>query len=142
MRQTLRALGRSPAYTVTCIAIVALGIGANAAIFSVVHSVVLKPLPFENPSGLVFVWERYPMIPEFGERMNVRRNKYVDWKRQVTAFSDMAAFTGRNLAESGAGPPRHALTGFASANLFATFGVKAGAGRLFTADEERPGNDH
>src|SRR5437667_6696387 len=123
MLSALRALRRSPGYAATCVAVIALGIGANAAIFSVVHSVILKPLPFEDPSRLVFVWERYPMIPEFGERMNVRRASYLEWKRQATIFADMAAFAGKKLTETDAGQPRHVLLGFASANLFTTLGV-------------------
>ena len=142
MRYALRGLRRSSAYSATCIAVIALGIGANAAIFSVVHSVILKPLPFEDPSRLVFVWEHFPMLVDFGGRQVVARKNYLEWKKQNTVFADMAAFSERILTETGPGQPRHVSTGFASVNLFPLLGVTAGKGRLFSADEERPGYDH
>src|SRR5882762_4864980 len=98
MRFALRTLRNSPGYALTCIAVIALGIGANAAIFSVVHAVILKPLPFADPSRLVFVWEKFPGMPEpLGPRMFVSRRNYLEWKRQNTVFVDMAAFSETKL---------------------------------------------
>jgi len=142
MRFALRRLRNSPGYTLACIAIIALGIGANAAIFSVVHAVILKPIPFADPSRLVFVWEKFPGMPDpFGSRMRVARRNYLEWQRQNTIFADMAAFNEKTLTETGADRPRHVSTGFASVNFFPMLGVKAATGRLFTADEERKGSD-
>src|SRR5579863_5248365 len=138
----LRTLRRSPGYALTCIAVLALGIGANAAIFSVIDSVVLKPVPYPDPSRLVLVWERYPNMPDPpGSRIQSTHYTYLGWQRQNTVFSDMAAFCDFSLNETGIERPDHVDTGFASANLFGMLGVRARLGRLFASNEERSGND-
>jgi hypothetical protein len=82
LRYAVRRLSRSPGYALTCVAVLALGIGANAAIFSVVHSVILKPLPYPDASRLVFVWEcfTHSSDPLFG-RVQVARKNYLEWRR-------------------------------------------------------------
>lgn len=136
-------LRRSPGYTLTCIAVLALGIGANAAIFSVIYSVILKPLPYPDPSRLVMVWERFPNMPDPpGSRLQSTHYTYLGWRRENTVFSDMAAFRDISLNETGVERPDHVDTGFASANLLPMLGVRARIGRLFLSSEERPGNDH
>jgi len=143
LRHALRTLFRSPAYALTCVAVLALGIGANTAIFSVVHSVILTPLPYPDPSRLVFVWERFPNMPDPpGGRIQVARKNYLEWKRQNTVFSDMAAFRDMPLDETGIDQPQRVSTGFGSANLFTMLGARARFGRLFAPDEERRDNDH
>jgi putative ABC transport system permease protein len=138
----LRMLRRSPGYALTCIAVLALGIGANAAIFSVIYSVILKPLPYPDPSHLVMVWERFPNMPDPpGSRISVTHYSYLAWQRQNTVFSELAAFCDFNLNETGIERPDHVDTGFASANLFPLLGVGARIGRLFSSGEERKGND-
>src|SRR5579871_5344674 len=103
---TIRILSRSPGYTLTCIAVLALGIGANAAIFSVVYSVILTPLPYPDASRLVFVWERYPNMPmPLGSRMEAAYRNYLEWKRQNTVFAEMAAICKDRLDETGIGHP-------------------------------------
>ena len=142
IRAAFRILARSKAYALTSIAVLALGIGANVAIFSVVYSVILAPLPYPDSSRLVFVWQRFPLLvgPVFG-RIPVTRNNYLEWKRQNTAFSDMAAFTQKQLVEAGAEHPEHVSTGFASANLFGMLGVEARIGRTFLPREENQASD-
>jgi putative ABC transport system permease protein len=142
LRHAVRTLLRSPAYALTCIVILALGIGANTAIFSVVHSVILTSLPYPDASRLVFVWERFPNMPDPpGGRIQVARKNYLEWKRQNTVFSDMAAFRDMPLDETGIDQPQRVSTGFASANLFPMLDVRARFGRLFNADEDRK-DDH
>jgi len=137
-----RMLRRSPGYALTCIAVLALGIGANAAIFSVIYSVILKPLPYPDPSRLVMVWERFPNMPDPpGSRIPVTHYTYLTWQHQNTVFSDMAAFSDKNLNETGIEHPDHVDTGFGSANLFPLLGVRARIGHLFSSGEERKGND-
>jgi putative ABC transport system permease protein len=134
----LRLLGRSPGYALTCIVVLALGIGANVAIFSVVNSIILRPLPYPDASRLVFLWERFPNMPDPpGARVQVARQNYLEWKRQNTVFADMAAFREWSLSESGVDHPKHVSTGFASASLFPMLGVQARIGRMFTADDDR-----
>jgi putative ABC transport system permease protein len=143
LANAIRALRRSPGYSLTCIAVLALGIGANAAIFSVINSVILQPLPYPDPSHLVLVWERYPNMPDPpGSRLQVTHYTYQGWKRENTVFSDMAAFRDMSVNETGIERPDHRDTGFASANLFPMLGVRAHIGRLFTSAEERKDNDH
>jgi putative ABC transport system permease protein len=139
----LRMFRRSPGYALTCIAVLALGIGANAAIFSVIYSVILKPLPYPDPSRLVMVWERYPNMPDPpGSRLVATHYSYLAWQRQNTVFSDLAAFCNFDLNETGVEHPDNVDTGFASANLFSLLGVRTPVGRLFSSGEERQGNDH
>jgi putative ABC transport system permease protein len=142
LRQTFRTLARSPGYALTCIAVLALGIGANVAIFSVVHSVILTPLPYPDVARLVFVWQRFPALPDppFG-RIEVTRRNYEEWKRQNTVFEDMAALHQDSLEETGIDHPRHVVTAFVSANLFSMLGAKPRLGRLFTPQEERKDSD-
>src|SRR5258708_6927280 len=138
LRWALRLLSWSPAYAVTSVAVLALGIGANVAIFSVVNSVILRPLPYPDSSRLVFVWERFSNMPDqLGSRMRVARKNYLEWKRQNTVFADMAAFREMSLGESGVDHPRHVSTGFTSANLFPMLGVQARTGRMFASNEDR-----
>jgi putative ABC transport system permease protein len=132
-----RALRRSPGYALTCVAVLALGIGANAAIFSVVDAVIIKPLPYPDPSRLVLVWERYPNMPDPpGGRIQATHYSYRAWRSQNTVFSEMAAFLDMSLNETGIEHPDHIDTGFASAKLFPLLGVRVRLGHLFTAAEE------
>src|SRR5579859_6990876 len=139
LRYALRLLLRSPGYALTCVAVLALGIGANVAIFSVVNSIILRPLPYPDAARLVFLWERFPNMPELpGGRVQAARKNYLEWKRQNTVFADMAAFREMSLSESGGvDRPTHVSTGVASANLFPMLGVQARTGRLFTASENQ-----
>ena len=142
IRSALRILARSPSYALMSIAVLALGIGANVAIFSVVYSVVLAPLPYPDPSSLVFIWQRLPILPDppFG-RIPVARANYLEWKRQNTVFSDIAAFRQKQLDETGGEHPQHVSVGFVSANLFPMLGVRAQFGRPFLPKEEDQNSD-
>jgi predicted permease len=138
LRYALRLLGRSPGYALTCVVVLALGIGANVAIFSVVNSIILRPLPYPDSSRLVFVWERFSNMPDqLGSRMRVAHKNYLEWKRQNAVFADMAAFREMSLSESGVDHPKRVSTGFASANFFPMLGVQARTGRMFASDEDR-----
>ena len=96
LRHAVHTLRRSPAYTLLSIAVLSLGIGANAAIFSVLDSVVLHALPYPDADRLVFVWERFPALPPpIGPRMFVGHRNFVEWQRQTSVFSSMAAFVNR-----------------------------------------------
>src|SRR5690348_6533383 len=113
LRYAAHTLRRSPGYTALSILVLALGIGANAAIFSVLDSVVPRALPYPNPDRLVFLWERFPsMPPPVGPRMMAARRTYKEWQRQTTMFSSMAAFLHRSADEASSGHPRHVDAGF------------------------------
>jgi putative ABC transport system permease protein len=142
IRMALRMLRRSPGYTFACVAILALGIGANTAIFSVVYAAALKPLPYPNTNRLVFVWDKIPSLPEpVGPRMPVQRIAYEEWQRQRDIFGDMAAYQEGPLNEAGVERPRTLSTGYAAANLLPLLGARAAVGRLFRREEDQPGKD-
>jgi len=93
LRHIFRTIRRSPAYPLTCVAVIALGVGANAAIFSMVYSVILAPLPYPDADRLVFVWEKLPNMPDPpGGRLQVARKNYLEWRKQNQSFAGMAAF--------------------------------------------------
>jgi hypothetical protein len=126
----LRSPRRSPLYAFTGIAVLALGIGANAAIFSVIYSVILKPLPYPDTSRSVMVWERYPNMPDPpGSRIQSTHYSFLGWQRQNSVFSDMGAFYFASLSETGVERPDHVDTGFASAKLFSLLGSVCAAER-------------
>lgn len=142
LRYALRTLRQSPAFTLTLIAVLALGIGANTAIFSVVYAVILRPLPYPDASRLVFVWQRFPGIPApFTEHMPVAPQNYRVWQRQNTVFQEMAAFRTKPLEETGGASGGNVFTTFASASLFDLLGTQPQFGRLFHPYEEREGGE-
>ncbi len=137
-----RTLRNSPGYSLTCIAILALGIGANTAIFSALHSVVLKALPYPAADRLVFMWGKVPSLPwPIGPRMPAQRIQYQEWQKQSDLFDHVAAFHIAPLNETGVAKPRTLETAFVSANLLPLLGARPAAGRLFRADEEQKGAD-
>ncbi|HEY9285584.1 MAG TPA: ABC transporter permease, partial [Pyrinomonadaceae bacterium] len=137
-RYGLRVLRRQPAFTAVAVVALALGVGANTAIFSVVNAVLLRPFPFREQERLVGVWERN----EHMDRVEVSPGNFADWRRHAGGtFEQLAAlnFWSANLA--GDGQPER-LQGFqVSPALFPMLGVEPILGRTFTADEERPGSD-
>src|SRR5436190_21360927 len=137
VRHALHTLRRSPVYALLCISVLALAIGANAAIFSVLDSVVLHALPYPDADRLVYVWERFPaMPPPIGPRMFVGRRNFEEWQRQATVFSSMAALCSRTLDETSSGHRRHVDTGFASPALFPMLGTKLRLGRVITTADD------
>jgi putative ABC transport system permease protein len=136
LRYGLRTLVRNPAPTAIALIALALGIGANAAIFTVVNALMLRDLPFRDPDRLVAVYERRPK--QGRERNVVSIPDFVDWRRRARSFEGLAAYMGGGFSLTGAGEPE-ALSGCAvSANLFDVLGAKAALGRTFRADEDRP----
>src|ERR671936_1981261 len=121
IRYGFRMLLRKPGFTAVAILALALGIGANMAIFSVVNAVLLRPLPFKEPERLITVWERNP---KQGYDQNVAAPaNFADWKAQNQSFEDLAMFgevKGLNL--TGAGEPARVLGDEVTANLFRVLG--------------------
>jgi putative ABC transport system permease protein len=140
VRYALRTLAKVPSYVLTCILVLAVAIGANTAIFSIISSVVLQALPYPDPSKLVLVRERFPTAadPLFA-RMRAARANYLEWKRHNTVFESMAAFQQSSLNETVNGEVRSRAVGFGEAELFSMLGVRARIGRLFGPAEERAG---
>ncbi|MDQ1557189.1 MAG: hypothetical protein QOD32_249 [Pyrinomonadaceae bacterium] len=141
LRYGFRMLWKSPGFTLVTVLALALGIGANTAIFSVVNTVLLRPLPFERPEQLVLLWETHPFGKQLGyEHLPGSTANFTDWRRQQSElFEGMAALDSWNVALTGRDEPQR-LTGVkASANLFSLLRVEPAAGRGFRAEDERPG---
>src|SRR5438094_3169454 len=137
LRYSLRTLAKNPAFTSIAIVALALGIGANSAIFSVVNAVLLRPLPFKHPEQLVMVWEN-------AAHMGFPKNtpsppNFVDWQKQNTVFTGMAAMSERSFNLTGVGEPERLDGRRVSANLFDLLGGPALLGRAFVPDDDRPG---
>ncbi|PYK56620.1 MAG: hypothetical protein DME48_00585 [Verrucomicrobia bacterium] len=137
LRYAMRTLAKNPAFTSIAIIAIALGIGANTAIFSVVNAVLLRPLPFKNPEQLVMVWEN---ATHLGFPKNTPSPPdFLDWQRQNTVFTGMAAMAERSFNLTGIGEPERLDGRRVSANLFDLLGVPALLGRTFVPDDDRPG---
>ena len=142
LRYTLRMLGRSPGFALVATCSLALGIGANTAVFSVVYAVLLKPLPYAEPDRLVsiagFVPEMRAMIPT----MALRAADFDAYRRSSAAFSGMAALRSQDFNLTGSGEPVRLYGARVSANLFSLLGVQPEYGRSFLPEEDAPGRDH
>ncbi|MBI2686889.1 MAG: ABC transporter permease [Acidobacteria bacterium] len=134
MRYGLRILWRAPVFTAVAILTLALGIGANTAIFSLVDAVILRPLPIPNPEQVFAVWED-ASFAGFPKNTPAPAN-YYDWKAQNSVFTELAAVRLHSTILTGEGIPESVIGRAVTANFFAVFGVPAAAGRTFTEDEE------
>jgi len=130
----LRMLAKHKSVTAIAVLTLALGIGANTAIFSVVNAVLLNPLPYRNPDRLVALWEN---VPEHG-RWRVSPANFFDWKKQNTVFEDVAAFGQGSSALTGVGEPEQLAGGRVSSGYFAVVGVEPLLGRSFAPEEYEP----
>ena len=135
IRHAVRQLSQRPGFTAVVVITLALGIGANSAIFTVVNSVLLRPLTYPDPDRLVLVWERNRAAPQAINVVNP--GNYLDWRDRSGSFTDLAAFGWSSLTFTGAAPenvPGRMVT----PNFFRTLGTAPALGRVFTADEALP----
>ncbi len=132
-----RQLRRQPGFAAAVVTTLALAIGANAAVFSVVQAVLLAPLPYREPDRLMFIWSNldragYHRAPLSGPEL-------VDLREQARSFEGIAAIWARSANLTGEGPPEHLRIGLVTANFFSVLGAEPAAGRGFEPDEERMG---
>ena len=137
IRYGVRGLLKRPGFTVIALITLALGIGANTAIFSVVNAVLLRPLPYQKPEELVIVWEDATFVG-FPHNTPAPAN-YVDWKNQNQSFVDMAASHEDSFNLTGDGEPERVSAYTVNANFFPLLGVQPLLGRNFSTEEDRPG---
>lgn len=137
IRYGIRGLLRMPGFTAIAVLTLALGIGANAAIFSVVNAVLLKPLKFRDPDRLVIVWEE-ASFAGFPRNTPAPAN-YADWKAQNRSFDDMAAIGSESFNLTGDQDPERVAAQSVTQNFFPLLGVQPLLGRTFTTDEDQPG---
>ena len=135
LRYGTRMLLKTPALTAIVILALALGIGANTAIFSVINAVVLRPLPYDQPDRLLFLNERSPVLDE----MSISYPNFTDWRNQNHVFEKIGVYNRNSYNLTGYGDAERILTGQVSADLFSALRANAMMGRVFTNDEDKPG---
>ena len=136
MRSALRSLRKKPAFAIAAILTVALGIGANTALFGVIYSVLLRPLPFRDPSKLVQIWETHPALPQ----LQVSVPDFADFQNQARSYAQIAAYTlaaMNHVTLLGEGEPAMVHATMAGSQLFPAMGIQPLAGRAFSDTEER-----
>jgi putative ABC transport system permease protein len=143
LKFALRHLAKSPGFTAVAVIIMALGIGANTAIFSVVHAVLLEPLPFSQPDRLVRLWHVPPQSAFPGvTKFSISAANFLDWQKQNTVFEGMTLYSFGAYDITGKGKPQSIRAGKITANFFPVLGVQPLYGRVFTAEEDQPGKNH
>src|ERR1700758_4707961 len=135
IRYALRQLRRSPGFTTVAVLTLALGIGANTGIFSVVEGVVLAPLHYFQPDRLAMVWENNPRFPRVWDSYP----NFQDWQRNACSFQRMAAFRQQGVDLTSPGTPSHLNSSQISLGFFSTLGVELALGREFSPQEDRHG---
>jgi predicted permease len=139
-RYALRMLRRSPGFTAVAVLTLALGIGANTAIFSVVNSVLIRPLPYPDSAGLVMVWENDSLHPN--PHNTVSPPNFLDWQSRNTVFSGMAYLFDERDSLTGNGAPEEVVVQDVSANFFSVLGVNPILGPGFTPENGQRGHDN
>ncbi|MGA9645107.1 MAG: ABC transporter permease, partial [Candidatus Korobacteraceae bacterium] len=140
LRYALRQLRKSPGFTLVAVLTLALGIGANTAVFSAMDGVLLRPLPYHQSSRLMLVSETESVAPK--DELGVAAQEFLDYRDQNQSFSDVAAFQSDGFNLTGGGEPLRIRAARISASAFPTLGVSPMMGRAFTAEEDRSGSDN
>jgi hypothetical protein len=136
LRYGLRMLVKAPGFTATAILTLALGIGANTALFSVVNGVLLNPLAYPHPGQLVAVYGKSPGF----DRAPITYLNFLDWQRNTQSFQSMAMYRNQDYSFIGTAEAGERLTGYqVSADFFSTLGVAPIVGHTFRADDDRLG---
>jgi putative ABC transport system permease protein len=143
LKFAMRRLRKSPGFFFVAAGIMALGIGANTAIFSVVHAVLLEPLPFPEADRLVQVWHVPPQKSFPGmTRFAVSAANFLDWQKQNHVFQQMALYSGTRYDITGTGKPEAVTASPVSADFFSVLGLQPLYGRTFLPQEDSPGKNH
>ena len=140
IRYGLRMLAKSPGFTAVAILTLALGIGVNTAIFSAVNAVLLRPLPYRDPDGLVRIFERNEKMGF--PRFSVAPPNFTDWKQESQSFEAMTSLRGATLNLTGEGEPERLTGARVNSTFFEILGVKPLLGRTFVADDDPVGTAH
>src|SRR5262245_52702439 len=134
VRFAFRTLRKSPGFTLVAVLALAIGIGGNTAIFSLVDAVRARALPYKDPGQLVMLWGN--VMRARVERRGTSYPDYLDWRAQSKSFEDMAAFDGQSLTLAGIDDPERISTEFVAAPYFSLLGVAPAIGRTFTTEED------
>ncbi len=139
VRYAVRTLLQSPGFALVAILTLALGIGANSAIFSVVNSVVIAPLPYEAPERLMYITSSFPTL-DF-DQFWMSQPEYMEYRELNQSFEDMGAYTTGEVSLTGGESPIRVNAAFTTHSFLATLGVDAARGRYYTAEEDAPEGD-
>ncbi len=142
VRQGLRQLRRSPGFTTVAILTLALGIGANTAIFSMLNGMLLSALPYRQPQQLYVIHEVVPQWSHFAPQFDANGGNFKLWQTRCSAFAGMAALLPQKLVLTGSGRTRQVQAAFVPANFFPLLGVAMTRGRNFLPGETEPGHNH
>ncbi len=141
VRYAIRMLGRSPGFAAVVILILAVGIGANTAMFSIVDGVLLRALPFRAPQNLVAVEEVVPKFSHIAPAIPVNAAHFMEWRKQWSSAEELALIGALTFNLNSDGEPERVSGARVSSNLFAMLGVQPQIGRSFLDQEDRPGHD-
>src|SRR5438876_4366256 len=139
LRFAARMLRKNPGFTSIAVLTLALGIGANTAVFSAIDTVLLQPLPYVHPEQLMLISESLPKLG--GDDVGVAAGEYLDYRDRNRSFAQAAAYQNDGFNLTGAGEPLRVTANRATASLFPLLGVRPILGRTFTGEEGRPGAD-
>src|SRR5919204_1791041 len=139
IKVALRGLAKSPGFTAVAIVTLALGIGANTAVFSLINGLLVKPLPYRDPSKLVLLWERFGA--QGLERIPMSPPEYLDYEKEAQSFAQIAAFDYRSFNMSSGTVPERIEGAVVSPALFPLLGIEPIAGRTFAQEEQGEGHD-
>jgi putative ABC transport system permease protein len=143
LRFALRLLIKNPGFALMAAIIMALGIGANTAIFSIVNKVLLEPLPFRDADRVVQIWHTPPQSSFPGmTTFAISPANFLDWQKENHVFDKMALYSGANFDITGAGKPEAIGAGTVSSDFFSSLGVQPLHGRVFRPEESTPGQNH
>jgi hypothetical protein len=138
LRQAFRQMKTRPGFSAVIISTLALGIGANSAIFSIVQAVLLRPLPYKDASRLAMLFSGDPARELHEGRVSLLN--FADWKNQSHSFEDMTVFIGQTFLLGSDGSPERMRSARVEANFWTLLGVEPVLGRVFTAEEEKRGD--
>lgn len=141
LRYAARMLLREPGFAAAAILTVALGVGANTAIFSIVNGVLLRPLAYAEPDRLVALREVVPAMAQTYPTLPVSARHFTEWRQRASSFERISAVDAGSAALTGVGEPEQVDIARVSADLFDTLGVKPALGRTFAQGEDQPGRD-
>jgi putative ABC transport system permease protein len=139
LRYALRQLAKSPGFTVVAVLTLALAIGANTAVFSLINALLVRPLPYQQPSHLVLIWERFAAMGL--ERIPVSAPEYLDLEKEFQSSTGLAAFTFQRFNLGGGDVPERISGAAVSPSLFPLLGVEPIKGRTFAREEQGSGHD-
>ena len=138
LKHSLRMFLQSPGFTITAVAALALGIGANTAIFSIINTVLLRPLPYVNPDGLVI----FLLTSPGGSGPGASATKFNIWRERTSVFEDVSAVANTTMNLTGVDKPEQLQAARVSASMFHLFGLAIAHGRSFTDEEDQPHGRH